>query len=54
MSSLNMAELGQRVMKTRGKMWLSVAALESGDIEAEVLIEMDPSCYFVSNKKAKH
>ena len=29
-------------------------ALESGDIEAEVLIEMDPSRYFVSNKKAKH
>ena len=29
-------------------------ALESGDIEAEVLIEMDLSCYFVSNKKAKH
>ena len=29
-------------------------ALESGDIEAEVIIEMDPSCYFVSNKKAKH
>ena len=29
-------------------------ALESGDIEAEVLTEMDPSCYFVSNKKAKH
>ena len=28
--------------------------MESGDIEAEVLIEMDPSCYFVSNKKAMH
>ena len=101
-----MAESGQSAMKTRGKMWLSVAAwrdtctmiildrdyisfctnkakvtgkdlnlmqqrqrdrkaernfiysvcdaLESGDIEAEVLIEMDPSRYFVSNKKAKH
>ena len=32
----------------------SCEALESGDVEAEVLIEMDPSCYFVSNKKAKH
>ena len=69
-SGLNMAASGQSVMKTRGKMWLSVAvtgkglnlvqqkerekaernlinsaceALESGDIEAEVLIEMDPS-----------
>ena len=101
-----MAESGQSAMKTRGKMWLSVAAwrdtctmiiqdrdyisfctnkakvigkglnlmqqterdrkaernfinsacdaLQSGDIEAEVLIEMDPSCYFVSNKKAKN
>ena len=29
-------------------------ALESGDNEAEVLIEMDSSCYFVLNKKAKH
>ena len=28
--------------------------MESGDIEAEVLIEMDPTHYFVSNKKAKH
>ena len=28
--------------------------MESGDIEAEVLTEMDPSCYFDSNKKAKH
>ena len=105
-SSWNIAGSGQSVMKTRGKMWLSVAAwrdtcnmiiqdrdyisfctnkakvtrkrlqsyaaererkksrkklynsaceaLELGDIEADVLIEMDPSCYFVSNKKAKH
>ena len=28
--------------------------MESGDIEAEVRIEMDPSSYFVSNKRAKH
>ena len=111
-SGLNMEESGQSEMKTRGKMWLSVAAwrdtctmiiqdrdyisfytykakvtgkglnlmqqrererererdrraernfinsacdtLKSGDIEAEVLIEMDPSCYFVSNKRTRH
>ena len=29
-------------------------ALESEDIEAEVMVEMDPNKYFLPNRKSKH